>query len=442
MQIQQINNYQNNCKYRKITVNINPAYRSNNQPDISFKGTNGLDDLLNKLNEAASKLINKTTNEIISSIQKDNKRFQKISGSFQEIEQKTGENIDYINDNYFFTKKRIRKVHDQEFVSKQEELIRLSMAVQDAKITAGANQLKAENLSIELEKQDPVHAIRRHQKIKQQYPGFDKVGFERIAGYPKEKNVLEITFFKLVDLEKAGEKVDIPHIAFFGPTGNGKTTFTEAVGQETGCPVVPIPTAFPSTPKRQEKFMDILETEGQKSEERFQKDRTRTILFVDELTNVINKESTILEKFTNFAKTCSEKYHCTLLSATNHPRELGIDLAQNDIIPVKISDDPPTKEDTVRVFQHYLKESAVGDINYNHIADTLIQIGEQKGGTYSNSQIENIVVNSFKEGKTGLSQSDVLEHINTKVKNEVDPAITAEVRKSFDEDCQKYMTGS
>lgn len=442
MEIQQINNYKNSCKYRKITVNRNIAYRSNNPSNISFKGINGFDDLFVKLTEAASKLISKTKNEITSSIQKDKDRLKEISGSFEEIEQKTGDNIDYINDNYIFKKKRISQTHDQAFVAKQEELNRLSIAVQNAKLAAGANQVKAENLSIELEKQDPVHAIRRHQKIKQQYPGFNNVGFERIAGYQKEKNVLEITFFKLVDLEKAGEKVKIPHIAFLGPTGNGKTTFTEAVAQETGCPLVPMTTGFPSTPKRQAKFMDDLEKEGQKSEERFQKDRTRSIIFIDELTNVIDKESTILERYTKFAKTCSDKYHCTILAATNHPRELGIDLTQKDIFPVKISVDPPTKEDTVRVFQHYLKESAVGDINYNHLADTLIQIGKQKGGTYSNSQIENIVVNSFKEGKTGLSQSDVLEHINTKVKNEVDPAITAAVRKSFDEDCQKYMTGS
>ncbi|MDD3012912.1 MAG: hypothetical protein PHC34_04345 [Candidatus Gastranaerophilales bacterium] len=130
--------------------------------------------------------------------------------------------------------------------------------------------------------------------------------------------------------------------------------------------------------------------------------------------------------------------------------KIGIDLKNPDIFPVRISLDPPNKEDTKSILMHYLKGRTTGEVNYDLITDKLMETGKSRGGIYSNSQIEDICVRSQKEGKSGISQNDILEYIQEEMKKSIPYGMTREINKgpaiiwkkieSFNEDIKKYMT--
>ena len=66
-------------------------------------------------------------------------------------------------------------------------------------------------------------------------------GFNSIAGYDSEKSILKKYFISEIIKEQEGKKANVPgSVLFFGPTGNGTTTFAKAFAKETGCELVPL----------------------------------------------------------------------------------------------------------------------------------------------------------------------------------------------------------
>lgn len=75
------------------------------------------------------------------------------------------------------------------------------------------------------------------QSLKAKY--MNNEGFSQLAGYEDEKNILYKYFISEIEKAKQGEDANVPNaVLFFGPMGNGKTTFSKAFAQETGANLI------------------------------------------------------------------------------------------------------------------------------------------------------------------------------------------------------------
>lgn len=264
-----------------------------------------------------------------------------------------------------------------------------------------------------------------------------KTGMSKIAGYETEQMTLFDTFIDKVKAEKNGEDIKIPSsILFFGPYRNGKTYITYAIAQEADCgDVVEIITNTESQ-SAQKKAMKTILDEAQKAEEKFQATKIRTIIFIDEITNLANGDSHILPELEDFLNNCSEKYHCTVFAATNHPLKIPFDKSNNRIFPIRFAIDPPDKYNASKMFEYYLNGITEGEVNNDELAEELINQGKEKNGRYNNKQIKLICDNAHAKKGNNLSQDDLLEYIKSL---EILPGINSEAMEKFQIEFDTYI---
>ncbi len=258
-------------------------------------------------------------------------------------------------------------------------------------------------------------------------------GIKMIAGYKPELGVLQKEFIDRVKEEKAGSDIDIfGSILFFGPYSNGKTHITEAVAQETGCTVIPI---FVMKGQNKKAMQEIYK-EAEKSEERFIKTGTRTIIFIDEADKLLGENSPVTKEFEEFIKSCSEEYHCSVFAATNEPLSLGVNFNDPDIFPVKMSIDPPEGENIEEMFKFGLKQyKTADDFDYKALAQIAAQREEETGGKFSSGQIiamcDEMAVNS---GSASVEMQTAAEYIQS-----AEPEITAKLGEKFNNDYKNLI---
>lgn len=442
MKINLLNYNPNNPKQYKRSIVQNINYSTNQyNPNITFKGVNLGENgtkMAKGVINGAKELIERTKNSIVISFRKGRADVDEANSSFDSIG-----NICRVTLGKTVTEEELQK--SNELLYQQEmELLNLEHSVLNLKNTVRVNEALADALPGQLAELEPAREIERHRLIKMQNPDFKLVGFERIAGYNQDKQILQTFFLRNIDLEKQGKPAHVPNIiVFFGPTGNGKTVISHAVAQETGCVLKKVDCSLRISDKSRNEFMENIEKDAQKAEERFRTEGKRTILFVDELTRVVSKDSNILDKFNIFASSCSEKYHCTIFGATNDMEQLGVDTGV--VKPVIMAIEPPNKENIKAIFQYYVKniKNTIGDIDPGLLADKLMVVGQQRGGKYSNAQIEEIVEYSSKLGKNNLSQQDILDCIIEgnpgRGYNPPIPTIDKEKQKTFNSAYEKFM---
>ncbi len=255
-------------------------------------------------------------------------------------------------------------------------------------------------------------------------------GLDKIAGYNEELQILDEEFINKVQKEKQGEDVDIfGSILFFGPYGNGKTHITKTIAEVTGCKIEKIPHIIPSNPKSQEKAMQKIYDIAQNSEEQFSKNRTRTIIFIDEADRLINNNSPVTKDFEDFIKTCSEKYHCSVFAATNEPLKLGVNYKDSDVFPVKMSIEPPEGENAKSVLKHYIQPYTTENINYEALTSALEQREKDTDAKFSNGQLHKMSKEiKFANSKDIISQNDFLNCIQN-----TEPELSSDIIKKFEE---------
>jgi len=252
-------------------------------------------------------------------------------------------------------------------------------------------------------------------------------GFGRIAGYQEQINTLLDHFGAPIALERIGKTADVPGgILFFGPQGNGKTTFAEAFAGQLGCRLIKI------SPELNAKTnWNNLEKVAKQAQELFQQDGTRTVILINEFDNFASNDSKnglkkvldaispagvgdINVKLKKFIEECSKKYHCTVFATTNFPERISSELLGSGEF-YKAGLPPANIADASAVLRHYAEDFAEAGINYDELAEQILK--NQPNEAFSNSKIKSVVMDLIKADKNKtrkITQEELRKSIESK----------------------------
>ena len=240
-------------------------------------------------------------------------------------------------------------------------------------------------------------------------------GFDSIAGYENEKFILTDNFINLLPLEESGANIEIPNgILFFGPTGNGKTSFAKAFAYSAKCNFAEAKSQRTARTKeeREKTFYDTLVANAKVAQQNFLETGIRTIILVDEIDRCAYEDSSITPKLKRVLETCSDTYHSTVFATTNNPLAIPSPIRGSKRMPIKVCIDPPDEKNAALIFKHYLKNCKninLDEIDFDELAKHLCKVKPNRA--YNNSQIESICNGCIANCDT-ITQKDILYHID------------------------------
>lgn len=210
-------------------------------------------------------------------------------------------------------------------------------------------------------------------------------GFNRIYGYSDIKDkLIESFILDTIAKEKTSQGANVPNaILFYGPTGCGKTSFAKALGEQS-LTNVKIINASAETENNKEILKRIIDcAEQSKKDYAESKDKTRTIIVINEFEYIAYPESDIIEELKEVIKDCSNKYKCTFFLTSNNPQDIDESFLSKDITPCKVALGFADKETAREIIEGYQKDTKSPIFNIDAIIDELFS----KNGFYSNAQI-------------------------------------------------------
>lgn len=247
-------------------------------------------------------------------------------------------------------------------------------------------------------------------------------GFKKIAGYQEQKDILMDHIGTPIALEKSGKAANVPGgILFFGPKGNGKTTFADAFAGQLNCQLVKLKWTFDEN-----KNLDNFQKCAEDAQKRFEKDRTRSIILINEFDIFAPKRSKIAGILKDQMDTLSQDYHCTVFATTNFPEEID-DILIRDKRFYKVGLPPANKFNAAAVIKHYASPYADSNINYDELAEHIVKT--QPIEAYSNARIENLVrtfVETTENIGKKITHGDLLKTIQESI-----PDISNEALETF-----------
>lgn len=272
---------------------------------------------------------------------------------------------------------------EQETLAFRDEFIKLAQSLNYSKEVISA--LNAD-----------VEATKRRININSRRESFDKdFGLKKIAGYEKEKAVLQSNFIDYVDDEKAGKIPDrqIPNaILFYGPTGCGKTTFAKALAEEADCSFIEMKIRGRKQSDKEDAFINDIEEKLALAQEKFLKTNKRTILLIDEFDRFFERgkvSQEFISELKQIMDHCSKENHVTLFLNTNDPLDIPEPLRNAHRTGIIVTLDPPDKDNMKAVLKYYLRDANQNDIDYDRIISKLTETYPDE--VYSNSHLKKMM---------------------------------------------------
>ncbi len=313
--------------------------------------------------------------------------------------------------------KALVKAHEQEIKDLVEKM---------EKAQKENNSKMQQALKAQMEEMQKAHKVEMEElaksinKASQSADVFAKIrdrsnikGFGKIAGYQEQIDTLLDHFGTPIALEKNGQAADVPGgILFFGPQGNGKTTFANAFAGQLDCELVSIrPVVEKNMDKASSKNWKNLNKVIEQAKKRFVQDRTRTIVLINEFDEFAPNGSKIIGTMKDLMDTLSKDYHCTIFATTNYPERIDKILLRDGRF-YKAGLPPADKANAEAVLKHYAMDFASNDVKYGDLADEIVKV--QPDRAFSNARIRAAVIQIVEKCKNmgkKLTQIDLSNSI-------------------------------
>ena len=331
------------------------------------------------------------------------------------------------NDNTFDETAKLRKRYEQINQERMKKVYDSSLESQEELMRENERTLREyKKINEILDKSDKQNYSKDFDVISKFLDAMDNIeknkGFNRISGYEEIKEKLKEEFIlSTIMKDRTSQGVDVPNIVlFYGPSNNGKTTFAQALAEQSLSNIVTIIGG-------EDDAMEMIKNAAQKALKNYNEspDKKRTIIVVNEAELLANECSFDIEKFKNFIKDCSSKYKCTLFLTSNTPLFIDNDiLAQTNFkVPVGTADRKTCKEIIVDNF-NTLNIKPEGNI------DNLVNaffVNPEK--FYANGDIVNILRSTLQD-KPNATISDFIKTLKKYEKT----TISVEDINNFEED--------
>ena len=331
------------------------------------------------------------------------------------------------NDNTFDETAKLRKRYEQINQERMKKVYDSSLESQEELMRENERTLREyKKINEILDKSDKQNYSKDFDVISKFLDAMDNIeknkGFNRISGYEEIKEKLKEEFIlSTIMKDRTSQGADVPNIVlFYGPSNNGKTTFAQALAEQSLSNIVTVSGG-------EDDAMELINDSAQKALKNYNEspDKKRTIIVVNEAELLANECSFDIEKFKNFIKDCSSKYKCTLFLTSNTPLFIDNDiLAQTNFkVPVGTADRKTCKEIIVDNF-NTLNIKPEGNI------DNLVNaffVNPEK--FYANGDIVNILRSTLQD-KPNATISDFIKTLKKYEKT----TISVEDINNFEED--------
>ena len=331
------------------------------------------------------------------------------------------------NDNTFDETAKLRKRYEQINQERMKKVYDSSLESQEELMRENERTLREyKKINEILDKSDKQNYSKDLDIISKFLDAMDNIeknkGFNRISGYEEIKEKLKEEFIlSTIMKDRTSQGADVPNIVlFYGPSNNGKTTFAQALAEQSLSNIVTVSGG-------EDDAMELIKDYAEESLKNYNEstDKKRTIIVVNEAELLANECSFDIEKFKNFIKDCSSKYKCTLFLTSNTPLFIDNDiLAQTNFkVPVGTADRKTCKEIIVDNF-NTLNIKPEGNI------DNLVNaffVNPEK--FYANGDIVNILRSTLQD-KPNATISDFIKTLKKYEKT----TISVEDINNFEED--------